>query len=135
MGPHNVAVLNNDLDVSPGFLDRLATALRARPDHTIAYPDYEARLPPGLCDPTGRMSGYAFMLRGEVGLRADPQFVWWCGDDDLAQQGRLRGKVVCVGGVYLRHLEPNTSTERNTDLRATADEDRLRYYTKWGETR
>lgn len=131
-GPHNVAVLNNDLDVPPGFLDGLADGLRARPDHVVAYPDAAARLPPGVCDPIGRMTGHAFMLRGEEGLRADPRFVWWYGDDDLERQGRVRGQVVCVGGVRLRHLEPNASTVANPELAAIAEEDAARFRAKWG---
>ena len=131
-GPHNVAVLNNDLDVAPGFLARLATALRVRPDRLIAYPDFERRLPPGVCDAGGRMCGYAFMLRGEVALRADPRFVWWYGDDDLERQGRARGKVVCVGGATVRHLMPNAATVADPELQAVAAEDQQRFVTKWG---
>ena len=131
-GPHNVAVLNNDLEVPPGFLADLEAGLRVRPDHVIAYPDWEGRLPPGVCDPGGRMSGFAFVLRGEAGLRADPRFAWWYGDDDLARQGRARGKVVCVGGVGVRHLAPNASTAGSDELRAVAEADRERFAAKWG---
>ena len=130
-GPHNVAVLNNDLEVPPGFLAGLAAGLRAGPDHLIAYPDWEGRLEPDLCDPTGRMSGFAFMLRGEAGLRADPRFAWWFGDDDLARQGRERGQVVCVGGIHVSHLEPSASTAADPELGAIAAQDRERYFATW----
>jgi tetratricopeptide (TPR) repeat protein len=130
-GPYNVAVLNNDLEVSPRFLERLAAGLRARPDHVIAYPDEGARLPAGTFDAHGRMTGHAFMLRGEDGIRADPQFVWWYGDDDIERQGRARGKVVCVGGVDVRHLEPNLSTATDPELQATATQDWERFLAKW----
>lgn len=131
-GPHNVALLNNDLSVPSGFLAALANGLRVRPDHLIAYPDHERRLPPGICDPVGRMSGYAFMLRGEAGLRADPQFVWWYGDNDLEQQARARGKVVCVGGLHLHHLEHNRATAASPELTALTEQDQVRYQAKWG---
>jgi glycosyltransferase involved in cell wall biosynthesis len=130
-GAHNVAVLNNDLEVDPRFLDRLAAGLRAQPDHVIAYPDEGRRLPDGSFDHQGRMTGYAFMLRGEDGIRADPQFVWWCGDDDIERQGRARGKVVCVGGVEIRHLEPNASTSTDPELQAKAMQDQERFLAKW----
>lgn len=130
-GPHNVAILNNDLSVPPGFLSGLANGLRSRPDHLIAYPDHERRLPAGICDPAGRMSGFAFMLRGEAGLRLDPQFVWWYGDDDLARQARKRGKVVCVGGLHVEHLASNQSTEADPGLQATARGDQARFEAKW----
>lgn len=133
-GPHNVAILNNDLNVPPGFLSGLANGLRARPDHLIAYPDHERRLPAGLCDPGGRMSGYAFMLRGEAGLRLDPQFVWWYGDDDLARRARQQGRVVCVGGLHLNHLAANQSTQADLMLQATTNRDRARFEAKWNVT-
>jgi glycosyltransferase involved in cell wall biosynthesis len=131
-GPHNVAVLNNDLEIPPGFLDGLAAGLRARPDHLIAFPDAEGRLPPDVCFASGRMTGYAFMLRGEAGIRADPRFVWWYGDDDLARQARLRGKVVCVGGVGVRHLAGNVATSTNPELAAISAQDQQRFAAKWG---
>jgi GT2 family glycosyltransferase len=130
-GPYNVALLNNDLNVPPGFLVGLANGLRVRPDHLIAYPDHERRLPAGTCDPIGRMSGFAFMVRGELGLRADPQFVWWYGDNDLEQRARQAGKVVCVGGLHLEHLEHNAATEANPELLAITVQDQARYEAKW----
>ncbi|MEA2594244.1 MAG: hypothetical protein QOF01_713 [Thermomicrobiales bacterium] len=131
-GPHNVAVLNNDLEVPPGFLDGLAAGLRVRPDHLIAYPDEQGHLQPGVCHASGRMTGFAFMLRGEAGLRADPQFAWWYGDDDLAYQARTRGKVVRVGGVGVRHLAPNAATVADPELAAITADDRTRFAAKWG---
>ncbi|MDQ3695138.1 MAG: glycosyltransferase [Chloroflexota bacterium] len=132
IGPYNVAVLNNDLSLPPGFLTGLANGLRARPTHLIAYPDHEHRLPPGICDSVGRMSGFAFMLRGEFGLRLDPQFVWWFGDDDLERRARAVGEVVCVGGVHLDLLESNLSTSTDPDLGVLTLQDQARYEAKWG---
>ena len=77
------------------------------------------------------MTGYAFMLRGEDGIRADPQFVWWYGDDDIERQGRARGNVVCVGGVNVRHLEPNAATATDPELQVTAMRDWERFLAKW----
>jgi tetratricopeptide (TPR) repeat protein len=131
-GPFNVAVLNNDLEVPPGFLQGLATGLRIRDDHLIAYPDEHSSLAPGICSATGRMAGFAFMLRGEAQLRADTQFVWWYGDDDLAQQARSRGKVVRVGGVGVRHLAPNVATVSDPELAKITAEDSVRFAAKWG---
>jgi glycosyltransferase involved in cell wall biosynthesis len=131
-GPHNVALLNNDLRVPPEFLVGLANGLRAAPNHLIAYPDHERRLPAGVCDPVGRMSGFAFMVRGESGLRLDPQFVWWYGDNDLEHRARRGGKVVCVGGVYLEHLESNAATAASPELTAITRADQARYEAKWG---
>lgn len=137
-GPHNVAVLNNDLRVPPGFLDDLARGLRTARDHLIAYPNIHD-LPADAIVPTSNpttglsMSGWAFMVRGEAGLRVDEQFRWWFGDNDLQLQAeKLGGKVVCVGGVTCEHLHPNESTQANPDLQQIAKEDEGRFWAKWG---
>ena len=61
------------------------------------------------------------MIRGESGLRADPQFRWWFGDDDLQRQVAALGrKLVCVGGTWVRHLRPGESTDTSPELQAIA---------------
>lgn len=129
-GPHNVAVLNNDLEVGPGFLDTLAAGLRSDPRNVLACPADD--LPAGKCDGGRRVTGWAFMLAGEAGLRADPQFAWWYGDNDLERQARRVGHVVHVGGTHHRHLEPSVSTNSSRRLRDLAANDAVRFAAKWG---
>lgn len=145
---HNVAVLNNDIQVSPAFLEILAAGLRSNDDNCISYPDcFNRGIPPGWTaeafnpGPAGQtMSGWAFMVRGEPGLcfddqfelRFDEQFEWWYGDSDMEKQVRAQGKhVVCVGGCYARHLEPNRSTFWRPELLAAARRDEARFAAKW----
>ena len=136
--PHNVAVLNNDLEVPPGFLTDLARGLRHTDDTWIAYPNWEAlAIPAGVAQPVTlaakqHLSGWAFMLRGEAGLAFDERFEWWYGDDDIQRQVEAAGRrVVCVGGVTCRHLEAGQSTAASPELRAKADADRQRFIRKW----
>jgi hypothetical protein len=79
------------------------------------------------------MSGWAFMLRGETGLRFDERFEWWYGDSDLERQVREAGKyTVCVGGCFARHLDPLRSTLDDPERLAQAELDEKHFAEKWG---
>lgn len=138
--PHNVAILNNDIEVCNGFLDKLAAGLRSDDGNWIASPDYcGLGIPPGMtaetesdCLAQQTICGWAFMLRGEVGVRFDEQFKWWYGDSDMEKQVRAAGKrVVWVGGCNAKHLDPLRSSMNPTML-AIARADEARFAAKWG---
>jgi hypothetical protein len=135
---HNVAVLNNDLEVPPRFLTDLARGLREADDAWIAYPNWEGLdIAPGVAmrvrqAANQHLSGWAFMMRGEVGLEFDEQFEWWYGDTDIQRQVEAAGQgVVCVGGVTCVHLESGRSTAASPELQAKADADLQRFLRKW----
>lgn len=136
--PFNVAVLNDDVDVPADFLARLESGLRARDDIWVACPNHQdLDIPDGQAMPVvadgQAMSGWAFMLRGEAGLRFDERFVWWYGDADLERQVRQAGKhVVCVGGCHAHHLDPLRSTLDDPVRLAQAEVDERRFAEKWG---
>lgn len=130
--PHNVLVINDDVEVPNEFCAQLESALRAHDDHWVAYPNHrELDVPPGQYARTSSeamagqtISGWAFMLRGEAGLRFDEQFSWWYGDAWLEYQVRQAGKfVVCVGGCFARHLDPLRSTLDDPERLAQAEAD------------
>ena len=136
----NVLVINNDVSVPPDFLQRLEAGLRDHPDHWIAYPDYHGGIPAGVAaitqgdqDGDGRsLSGWAFMLAGESGLRFDEQFAWWYGDSDIQRQAEAAGKhVVAVGGCHCEHLDPMRSTIEDPVRLAQAEEDEAKFAAKW----
>jgi hypothetical protein len=58
------------------------------------------------CAPANVITGWCFMLRGESGIMADPQFHWWWGDNDIELQAREKGGAVAVSGCQVRHLHP-----------------------------
>lgn len=138
----NVAILNNDLEVPHNFLAGLASGLRRRNDYMLAYPNVHGLdLPPNAVAITTlqggghdkrSISGYAFMLRGEAGLRIDEQYEWWYGDTDIEWQIASRGGQVVCCPVDVTHLEPNKSTKESPERQAMADRDRLRFFEKWG---
>jgi hypothetical protein len=139
--PHNCLVINDDVELlTDDFVARLDAALRSDPDHWIAYPNFGGlAIGHGDCGRTTSdelagqtMSGWAFMLRGEAGLRIDEQFAFWYGDTDLERQVRTAGKhTVCVGGCFARHLDPCRSTFTDPERLAQAFDDEARYAAKW----
>jgi len=139
--PHNVLIINDDVEVEGHCAALLDGALRASDDHWVAYPNWHgADIPLGAAVETSNpemagqtMSGWCFMLRGETGLRFDEQFEWWYGDSDLqrkVEQGG--GKVVCVGGCHAIHHDPLRSTVDDPDRLAQARADEARFAAKWG---
>lgn len=137
----NVAILNDDLETDAGFLEQLARGLRSHDDVWVSYPNVHGfDLPSGVVVPTRSdtlagqtMSGYAFMVRGECGLRFDERFAWWYGDSDFERQVRFAGKqVVAVGGCHVNHLRPMESTRDDPELLVQAKRDEAAYAEKWG---
>src|SRR2546421_50701 len=83
----NVAILNDDIEPKPELLELLADGLRYKPEIWISYPDRFETVPYGHLWTVDNehfagqtMTGWAFMLRGETGLRFDTRFRWWYGD-------------------------------------------------------
>jgi hypothetical protein len=117
-------------------LEKLAAGLRCDPGVWLAYPG-------GYDGPSGvyvrhnpecagqTMTGWAFMLRGEIGLRFDEQFEWWYSDSDMEKQVRAAGKlVVSVGDCDAIHLDPLRSSLESGRM-ATAKSDEARFAAKW----
>lgn len=140
-GPHNVMIVNDDVEVPNEFCAQLEAGLRSHDDHWISYPNWrDLDLEPGQIVRTSSdgmagqtMSGWAFMVRGEAGLRFDERYQWWYGDSDLERQVKEAGKfVVCVGGCFARHLEPLRSTLEDPGRLAQAEADEKLFAEKWG---
>jgi hypothetical protein len=138
--PHNVLIINDDVEVPNELCAVLEAGLRSDDDNWISYPDADGQIPPGVVaertNPTlagQTMTGWCFMVRGEAGLRLDEQFEFWYGDSDLERQVREAGKrAVCVGGSTARHLDPMRSTMTDPVRLAQAKADEKRFAAKWG---
>lgn len=114
----DVAVLNDDAVVPPGWWDAVSGAMR-EVNAAAASADPFGELPFGRkhlwlanapMSVHTRLAGWAFMLRGEEGLRADERLRWWYADDLLSLQARERGGLVHVGGVGVGNTLANSST-------------------------
>lgn len=135
----DIAVLNSDVTVPPGWVDALSTAMRAT-TAVLAYPDQYGGTRQILhtkaepIDLRQRITGYAYLLRGEAGLRLDEDLAWWYGDDDLDWRAREHGGALLVPGIPVDHRCPNVSTAERPELQAQAGRDRETFAAKWGRT-
>lgn len=138
-GAWDIAVLNSDVVIPPGWIEGLSTAMRSTPA-VLAYPDQHGGREQVLhtkaepIDLRQRITGFAYMLRGEAGLRLDEDLAWWYGDDDLDWRAREQGGALLVPGLPVEHRSPNVSTHERPELSAQAGLDRVTFQAKWGRT-
>jgi GT2 family glycosyltransferase len=135
----DIAVLNSDVVVPLGWVEALSTAMRST-TAVLAYPDQHGgtrqvlHTQAGPIDLRQRITGYAYMLRGETGLRLDEDLAWWYGDDDLDWTAREHGGALLVPGIPVEHRCPNGSMYERPELQAQAGRDRETFAAKWGRT-
>jgi len=133
----NVLVLNDDT-VSPcGLVETLSQEMRAT-TAVCAYPSQSGTgrrilhtVPRPTCADEA-FCGYCFMLRGEAGLRADEDFVWWFGDNDLSWRACQSGGCLLVPGIKVEHRAPHVQTRADPRLSAQTRIDHLVWQRKWG---
>jgi molybdopterin-guanine dinucleotide biosynthesis protein A len=134
----DVLVVNDDVVCPPRFVETLSARMRATPA-VCAYPDQSGGQQEILHTRAGpvplsqRITGYAFMLRGEAGLRADESLLWWYGDDSLDWEARENGGALLVPGIPVEHRAPDVQTNASPVLTAQAGRDRQTFITKWGK--
>jgi glycosyltransferase involved in cell wall biosynthesis len=136
----NVLVVNDDVIAPPNLVEVLSAAMRAEAA-ACAYPDQfevgrrvlHTRAVPVLT--VERICGYAFMLRGEAGMRADEGFVWWFGDDDIDWRARQAGGSLLVPGVRVEHRAPDVQTRADPILSEQTNADHRTWVAKWGYDR
>lgn len=117
-----LALLNDDIEILPGTLTRLAEALGSDPSLGVTYPDPHAAFTmPALTeldvirDPERERSltGFAFLARLSMfpSPPFDERYHWWFGDDDFDRKVRSAGYGVArVIGLPSRH---ESDSERN----------------------
>lgn len=135
----DIAVLNSDVTVPRGWIDTLSAAMRAT-TAVLAYPDQHGGRKQILhtkaepIDLRHRITGYAYVLRGEHGLRFDETLAWWFGDDDGDWRAREEGGALLVPGIPVEHRCPNGSMYERPELQEQAGRDRETFRQKWGRT-
>jgi hypothetical protein len=135
----DIAVLNSDVVVPPNWVQALSDAMRAT-TAVLAYPDQHGGTRQLLhtkaepIDLRQRITGYAYLLRGETGLRLDESMQWWASDDDLDWRARERGGALLVPGIPVEHRCPNASMHERPELKAQAGHDMETFRKKWGRT-
>lgn len=128
-----VAVLNDDAIVSPRWFQELAEAMRSAGAAAASFCGDGGpwlHKTPGVTPLSQRLCGWAFILAGELGVRADERLRWWCGDNDLDMQSRRLGGTLVLPGDPVRHLFPNQST--TGVLAEQTAVDMATFVEKWG---
>ena len=137
-------VVNDDFVAGRGFVNALQSPLRGT--HAVLSSPYvfdgtsgqqrgrvDVYEAPGTLAGVGtRMAGFAWMIKGEAGLRLDESLRWWYGDDDLAQQACAAGGRLVVHGTTWEHRHPDEGTAGNPLLAEQAGRDRATFVAKWG---
>lgn len=133
----DVAVFNDDSVVPAGWYDTVATALREHETAAVAHTGDRPVAKPDLVESypyarDRRMAPHAFVVRGELGLRADESMRWWCFDDDFNRQAIDKGGVLAVPGPVVVNSQANQST--SGVLAEQAQKDLATFAAKWGTT-
>lgn len=136
-GDSDVAVVNDDCEVPPGWAVTLTAALQET-GAALAYTDRLGRtervlykaVP--LTTPLESMTGWAFMLRSSLGYRFDESMAWWWSDTAADHDARLAGGTVAVPGPQPVHHRPNGLTVADPALTEQAARDRVTFASKYG---
>lgn len=132
---YDVAVLNDDATVPLGWFDAVAHALRRTGAAAASSDVLGSRQYPELHTAPGgsiteRMCPWAFVVRGELKLRADESFGWWWGDTDFEWRCRQSGGVIVVPGFTCANTLANSTTVG--PLAEQAGRDRETFARRWG---
>ncbi len=111
-GCTRVAVLNDDVLISPETLPRMARGLAGA---TLA-----------LLAEDGP-SGHCWMLNVTHGVRPDESYRWYCGDLQLIADSTEARGVIRVADAWCLHLAPAQATEASPELVALAAADDALY--------
>jgi hypothetical protein len=130
----DVAVFNDDAIVPAGWFDVCSTVLRGHPTaavaHTGTQPVHRHELVNEYPYPREkRMCPWAFVVKGELGLRADESMRWWFFDDDFNRQAIDAGGVLAAPGPLVINAHAVQSTKG--ELAEQAEKDRLTFEAKW----
>lgn len=107
----NVVILNDDAIIPQGWVTAVDKAMRgmgvAAACSGNPNPIPALHTQPGPVNLATRLQGFAFMLAGEQGVRANEQLKWYFSDDHVDWLSRQKGGVVNIPGLYVTHLHPN----------------------------
>lgn len=134
--PWDAAVLCDDTVAPPGWFDAVTAAMRETGATVGCTNPWGHHHPPSVKrqpdrDIAGRMIGWAFVLDGTSGIRADEGMTFWYLDTDIDFQARQAGGFVMVGGYPVPNVHPGgyTATGR---YNKQIEQDREAFAAKWG---
>lgn len=106
---YNVAILNDDVIVPPGWFEAVSNGMRNADAAAACSGGGRAwkHTVPGPVDLSTRMQGFAFVLAGEKELRANEELPWFFSDDYIDWESRKLGGMVMIPDFHVEHLFPN----------------------------
>lgn len=133
----DVAFLCDDAIVHPEWFQEVSRTMR---DHGAAAASTHSAVPvtqPILktvkdSDIWNRMCPWAFVMRGEAGVRADEDLKWWWGDTDLDFKARGAGGMVIAPGSVVINERVGEYTNSHAHLAEQAGRDGETFASKWG---
>lgn len=135
----DIAVFNDDTSIPDGWYDYVAAPLSASRSTAAAAActdPYGILQLPMIKTQSGdgninvRMCPWAFVVRGELDLRADESFGWWWGDTDFDWQACRAGGVLLLPGYTTQNTLANSTT--HGVLAEQAGRDAVTFQHKWG---
>ena len=135
--PWFVAILCDDAIVPPGWFDAVTTAMVDTGAAAGCSNPWGHDHPPRMktepdSDLMGRMPGWAFILNGTKGLRADESMHWWWLDTSIDLDARAAGGMVMVGGYPVPNARPNDFTVTVPGLSEQAGRDGEAFVARYG---
>jgi len=118
-GADYIAVLNDDLRLKNNPINKIAYSMK-KLNAILGYP----------VPYTGHLPGYCWVLDIKSNIRADENFRWWYGDDDIKRKAMEQGEVAYVP-VEVEHLHPNHLTSNDEGLLELTRADELYFKKKW----
>lgn len=131
---YDIAVLNDDVIVPEGWFDAVASKMREMraaaacsggPGNMATFHTH-----PGPVSLLTRMQGFAFMVAGEKGIRANEDLRWYFSDDWIDWESRRNGGMVMIQGFQVQHLYPNG--QMTPELQVFCAEDAAKFQALWG---
>jgi len=116
-GADYIAVLNDDLRLKNNPINKIANKMRDTKS-IVGYPVPNIGI------------GYCWVLDIKSNIRADENFRWWYGDDDIRRKAELQGEIIYVPA-EVEHLHPNHLTSANEDLMKLTVVDKEYFEKKW----
>jgi len=132
----DIAMLCDDVIVPEGWFHAVSSCMRELGATAGSTHSWRPVSTPILktqpdTDIFNRMQGSAFVLNGELGLRADESMRWWWNDTDMDWQARLKGGMVIAPGPVAHNIHPNDFTYSVPGLAEQAGEDGRTFQAKW----
>ena len=130
----DIAIINDDVEVPPTWLCYIADDMRqlgcvgaCSGGNGSSAVIHRA---PATVSAFTRLQGFAFVLAGESGIRANEEYRWYFSDDHIDFTARTLGGSVMFPGCHVTHRHPNS--QMTPDMQVIIAEDAAKFHAQWG---